>query len=162
MSDEPTWPDFKSALSPRARRAVGKAIRELEAAYSVLNGQALSSPDDTRDYLKCKLYGLPYEVFACLLLDNRHRILRYEELSRGTIDGASVHPREVVRVAMQTNAAAVILAHNHPSGLAEPSQADIRITQRLKEALALVEVRVLDHFIIGDGPGVSLAERGML
>jgi len=162
MSDEPTWPDFKSALSPRARRAVVKAIRELEAAYNVLNGQALTSRNDTRDYLKCRLYGLPYEVFACLLLDNRHRILRYEELSRGTIDGASVHPREVVRVVIESNAAAVIFAHNHPSGLTEPSQADIRITQRLKDALSLIDVRVLDHFIVGDGPGLSLAERGFL
>jgi DNA repair protein RadC len=114
MSDEPIWPNHQSALSPRARRAVDKAIRELEAAYNVLNGQALTSPDDTRDYLKCKLYGLPYEVFACLLLDNRHRILRYEELSRGTIDGASVHTREVVRVVMETNAAAVIFSHYVP------------------------------------------------
>jgi len=162
MSDEPIWPNHKSALSPRARRAVDKAIRELEAAYNVLDGRALTSPEDTRDYLKCKLYGLPYEVFACLLLDNRHRILRYEELSRGTIDGASVHAREVIRVVMETNAAAVILAHNHPSGLAEPSQSDLRITQRLKDALALVDVRVLDHHIIGDGSGTSLAERGLL
>lgn len=162
MSDEPTWPDFKSALSPRARKAVSKAIKELEAAYNVLNGQALTSPEDTRDYLKCKLYGLPYEVFACLLLDNRHRILRYEELSRGTIDGASVHTREVVRVVMETNAAAVIFSHNHPSGMAEPSQADIRVTQRIKNALALIDVKVLDHFIVGDGPAVSLAERGLI
>jgi DNA repair protein RadC len=97
-----------------------------------------------------------------LLLDNRHRVIAYKELFRGTIDGASVHPREVVREAMHWNAAAVIFAHNHPSGVAEPSQADIRITQRLKDALALVEVRVLDHIVIGEGEGASLAERGLL
>ena len=122
----------------------------------------LTSPEATRDFLKLKLYGLPHEVFACLFLDNRHRVIRYEELFQGTIDGASVHPREVVRRALETNAAAVIFAHNHPSGVAEPSQADLRITQRLKDALALIEVRVLDHLIIGEGPGTSLAERGLL
>jgi DNA repair protein RadC len=101
-------------------------------------------------------------VFACLFLDNRHRLIEYEELFRGTIDGASVHPREVVRRALRANAAAVIFAHNHPSGVAEPSQSDLRITQRLKDALSLVEVRVLDHVIIGDGQGTSLAERGLI
>jgi DNA repair protein RadC len=151
----------RQALSLQARKAVAKAIQCLETAYNV-KGQAIASPGDARDYLKLKLYGLPYEVFACLLLDNRHRVIRYEELFRGTIDGASVHPREVVRLVLESNAAAVIFAHNHPSGLAEPSQADLRITQRLKDALALVDVRVLDHHIIGDGSGTSLAERGLL
>jgi DNA repair protein RadC len=127
-----------------------------------VRGEPIASPQDTRDYLKLRLYGLAYEVFACLLLDNRHRVVRYVELFRGTVDGASVHPREVVRLAMEANAAAVILAHNHPSGLAEPSQADIRITQRVRGALALIDVRVLHHHIVGDGPGTSLAERGPL
>jgi DNA repair protein RadC len=105
----------------------------------------LTSPEATRDYVKLRLDGLGYEVFAMILLDNRHGVLRYLELFRGTLDGASVHPREVVRSVMAHNAAAVIFAHNHPSGITEPSQADIRITQRLKDALALIEVRVLDN-----------------
>ena len=149
------------ALSLQDRETVDKAIRCLEAAYNV-RGITLTSPEECRNFLKLKLYGLPYEVFACLLLDNRHRLIRYEELFRGTIDGASVHPREVVRLAMTTNAAAVIFAHNHPSGVSEPSQSDLRITQRLKDALALIDVRVLDHHIVGDGEGSSLAERGMI
>ncbi len=123
---------------------------------------ALSSPEATRKFLKLRLFGLPHESFVCLFLDNRHRVIRCEELFRGTIDGASVHPREVLRRVIETNAAAVIFAHNHPSGVAEPSQADLRITQRLKEALALIDVRVLDHVIIGEGAGTSLAERGLI
>jgi DNA repair protein RadC len=151
----------RADLSEEERALIAQAIRCLEARYHV--GQdALTSPEATRDYLRLRLAGVPYEVFAVLLLDNRHRVIRYEELFRGTIDGASVHPREVVRKVMETNAAAVILAHNHPSGVAEPSQADLRITQRLKESLALIEVRVLDHFIVGEGGGTSLAERGLL
>ncbi len=149
----------------RAKYAQLMAVLELSRRYlqtRIAEQDVLTSPDATRDYLKLKLYGLPYEVFACLFLDNRHRVIRYEELFRGTIDGASVHPREVVRKVMETNAAAVIFAHNHPSGVAEPSQADLRITQRLKDALALVEVRVLDHLIVGEGQGTSLAERGLL
>jgi DNA repair protein RadC len=142
-----------------------RAVTELSRRYlltQVKEVDCLTSPEATRDYLRLKLYGLPHEVFACLFLDNRHRVIRYEELFRGTIDGASVHPREVVRRVIETNAAAVIFAHNHPSGVAEPSQADLRITARLKESLALIDVRVLDHLIIGDGQGTSLAERGLL
>ena len=96
------------------------------------------------------------------LLDKRHRLIQFEELFRGTIDGASVHPREIVKLALQRNAAAVIVSHNHPSGVAEPSQADELITQRVKEALALVDIRLLDHIIVGDGVSVSLAERGLI
>ncbi len=125
-------------------------------------GAALSNPHDTRSYLTARLRGYPHEVFACLFLDNRHRIIRYQELFRGTIDGANVHPREVVRQAISHNAAAVIFAHNHPSGVAEPSRADERLTHRLRDALALVDVRVLDHFVVGDGPAVSFVERGLL
>lgn len=154
-------PQRRAELSAEDQHRVAEAIKCLEAIYNV-KGAVISSPQQAQDYLKLKLYGLPYEVFACILLDNRHRVIRYEELFRGTIDGASIHPREVLRLVMATNAAAVILAHNHPSGNAEPSQSDIRVTQRLKDALALVEVRVLDHHIIGDGEGVSLAERGLL
>ncbi len=123
---------------------------------------AISSPEETRRYLKMRLRAYPYEVFAGLFLDNRHRVIEYQELFRGTIDGASVHPREVVRAAMKCNAAAVIFAHNHPSGVAEPSQADIRITERLQQALDYVDVRVLDHIIIGEGEGTSFAERGLI
>jgi DNA repair protein RadC len=151
----------RSALSRTDRHLVAKAIRCLEAVY-LTKSDALTSPEATRDYLKLRLYGLPCEVFACLFLDNRHRVIRYEELFKGTIDGASVHPREVVRRVIETTAAAVIFAHNHPSGVAEPSQADLRITQRLKDALALIDVRVLDHMIVGDGAITSLAERGQL
>ena len=120
----------------RAKYAQLMAVLELSRRYlqtRIAEQDVLTSPEATRDYLKLKLYRLPYEVFACLFLDNRHRVIRYEELFRGTIDGASVHPREVVRKVMETNAAAVIFAHNHPSGVAEPSQADLRITQRLKD-----------------------------
>lgn len=125
-------------------------------------GDALSSPDDTRNFLMSELSGRTYEVFSCLFLDNKHRVIKFEELFYGTIDGASVYPREVVRRALQHNAAALILAHNHPSGIAEPSQADIAITKKLKEAMSLIDVRVLDHFVIGDGYSVSLAERGLV
>jgi DNA repair protein RadC len=122
----------------------------------------LTSPDATRDYFKARLRGYPHEVFAALFLDNRHRAIAYQELFRGTVDGASVHPREVVREAIKHNAAAVIFAHNHPSGVTEPSQADMRITERLQQALGLIDVRVLDHFVIGEGRGVSFAERGLV
>ncbi|MBK1720075.1 RadC family protein [Thiocystis violacea] len=148
-------------LSEAEQTLIDQAIRCLERQYLVKQ-DVLTSPDATRAYLQLRLAGLTYEVFSLLLLDNRHRVLLYEELFRGTIDGASAHPREVVRRVIETNAAAVIFAHNHPSGVAEPSQADLRLTQRLKDALALIEVRVLDHVIVGDGADVSLAERGWL
>ncbi len=151
----------RADLTPDEQSLVEKAISCLERTYRV-KGVAMTSPEATRDYLKLHLYGLPYEVFAVMYLDNRHRVIRYEELFRGTIDGSSVHPREVVRKVLTTNTAAVIFAHNHPSGVAEPSQSDLRITQRLREALSLIDVRVLDHMIIGDGNIVSLAERGLL
>jgi DNA repair protein RadC len=125
-------------------------------------GPGLNSPRATRDFLVSRLRDRAYEVFCCLHLDNRHRLIAFDELFRGTIDGASVHPREVVRQALARNAAAVILAHNHPSGVAEPSQADELITQRLKEALALVDIRLLDHLVVGDGSCVSFAEKGLL
>lgn len=134
--------------------------RHLEATLK--RGDALTDPQATRNYLIARLRAYSFEVFACLFLDNRHRVLTFEELFRGTIDGASVYPREVVKRALAHNAAAVILAHNHPSGVAEPSRADEMITQRLKEALALVDIRVLDHIIIGDGETLSFAERGLL
>ncbi|WP_228160656.1 MULTISPECIES: RadC family protein [Marinobacter] len=130
--------------------------------HALDQGEPLTSPDDTRRYLASRLAHYPHEVFAALFLDNRHRILRYTELFRGTIDGAAVYPREVVRQALEHNAAAVIFAHNHPSGVAEPSQADISLTRRLSDALTLVDIRVLDHMVVGHGEVVSLAERGLL
>ena len=125
-------------------------------------GDALTSPEHTRRYLSAQLRGRQQEVFACLFLDNRHRVLEYEELFYGTIDGAGVHPREVVRRSIAHNAAAVIVAHNHPSGVAEPSRSDEQITRRLQQALELVDVRLLDHMVIGDGEITSLAERGLI
>lgn len=125
-------------------------------------GDILTSPEATRAYLSNQLRNYPYEVFACLFLDNQHHILEFEELFRGTIDGASVYPREVVKKALDHNAAAVIFAHNHPSGISEPSQADKLITNKLKQALDLLDIRVLDHFIIGDGIPYSFAEHGLL
>lgn len=125
-------------------------------------GNALTSPEITRAYLSAQLRGYSYEVFACLFLDNQHRVIQLDELFRGTIDGSSVYPREVVKKALHHNAAAVIFAHNHPSGVAEPSQADRHITDKLKQALALFDIRILDHFIIGDGQPYSFAEHGLL
>jgi DNA repair protein RadC len=148
-----------------AKYAQLQAVLEMGRRYlheDLQQSQALTSPADSRRFLQAKLRHYPYEVFSCLFLDNRHRLIVFEELFRGTIDGASVYPREVVKRALEHNAAALILAHNHPSGIGEPSEADRRITQRLREALALVDIRLLDHFVIGDGEPVSLAERGML
>jgi len=123
---------------------------------------ALESPQAVRDYLKARLRHEPHEVFACLFLDSRHRVLAFETLFQGSIDGASVYPRQVVKRALAHNAAALILTHNHPSGVAEPSQADRSLTRRLQDALALVDVRVLDHFIVGDGEPLSMAEQGWM
>ena len=125
-------------------------------------GDAFSNPAAVRDYLAAQLRDYKSEVFACLFLDNRHRVIRFEEMFNGTIDGASVHPREVVKAALHYNAAAVIFAHNHPSGVAEPSRSDLSLTTRLKDALALVDIRVLDHFVVGDGIVYSFAENGQL
>ena len=125
-------------------------------------GRTLKSPDDTQAYLRLRLADRRAEVFGCLYLDNRHRIIELCELFHGTIDGTSVYPRVVVQQALEANAAAVILFHNHPSGVAEPSQADERITRRLKSALELIDVRVLDHFIVAAGYSVSMAARGLV
>lgn len=125
-------------------------------------GPAMNAPAATRQFLTAQLRDRPYEVFCCLHLDNRHRLIHFEEVFRGTIDGASVHPREIVRQALRYNAAALIFAHNHPSGVAEASQADELITRRLRDALSLVDIRVLDHLIVGDNSCLSFAERGLL
>ncbi|HET7197156.1 MAG TPA: DNA repair protein RadC [Burkholderiales bacterium] len=148
-----------------ARYAVLKAALELARRHfreALRVGPALAAPEATRTFLLAQLRDRPYEVFCCLYLDNRHRLIVFEELFRGTIDRAGVHPREVLRQTLVHNAAAVIFAHNHPSGVLEPSQADELITRRLKEALALVDVRVLDHFIIGEGTCFSFSEHGLL
>jgi DNA repair protein RadC len=146
----------------RARLAACLEIARRHYAEPLRSMDALESPAATQRYLLALLRDRPYEVFCCLFLDTRHRLIACEELFRGTLDGASVHPREVVREALERQAAAVILAHNHPSGVAEPSQADELITHRLREALGLVEVRLLDHVIVGAGGCLSLAERGLL
>lgn len=131
-------------------------------AAELPRGIGLTSPGQARTFLRAQLRDRPYEVFCCLYLDTRHRVLEFEELFRGTIDGASVHPREVVKSALARNAAAVIIAHNHPSGVAEPSAADEAMTRRLKHALALVDIRLLDHFVVGETAVVSLSERGLV
>jgi DNA repair protein RadC len=135
------------------RRIVLAKARQLDA---------LTSPDAARQFLTLKLRNLGHEVFVCLFLDTRHRVLAYEEMFRGTLTSASVYPREVVKACLAANAAAVIFAHNHPSGVAEPSETDVDITERLSHALALIDVRVLDHLVIGDEAPVSFAERGLL
>ncbi len=148
-----------------AKYAQLQAVLEMARRHFVETLQqddVLTSPEATRAYLSAQLRGYSYEVFACLFLDNKHRIIKLEELFRGTIDGASVYPREVAKRALHHNAAAVIFAHNHPSGIAEPSQADRLITDKLKQALNLFDIRVLDHFIIGDGVPFSFAEHGLL
>lgn len=148
-----------------AKYAQLQAVLEMVRRYlheTLRRGDVLRCPDDTRNYLSAQLRGRSHEVFACLFLDTRHRVLAFEEVFRGTIDGASVHPREIVKLALSHNAAALILAHNHPSGVSEPSQSDIHLTLRLRDALSLVDVRVLDHIIIGDGQPLSLAERGLM
>ena len=141
------------------------AVLELSRRYldeSLARGKPLESPDMTERYLKSALRDHPHEVFAGLFLDTRHRVIAYEELFHGTIDGATVYPRVVAEKALGHGAAAVIVAHNHPSGVSEPSLADQAITRRLKEALGLLDIRLLDHFVVGDGSPVSMASRGML
>lgn len=128
----------------------------------LFRGPALTSPNAARDFLMLELALLEHEVFYCIFLDNQHRILKAECCFQGTIDGANVYPREVVKRALQINANALILAHNHPSGLAQPSEADRAITRRLIDALNLVDIRVLDHFIIGGVEYFSFAEQGLL
>jgi DNA repair protein RadC len=162
-ADRPAFCSVRG-LGP-ARYALLQAALELSRrhyAEQMRSGPPLANPRATREFLRTQLRDREHEVFCCLFLDNRHRVICFDEVFRGTIDGASVHPREIVKLALARNAAAVILAHNHPSGVAEPSQADELITQRLRDALALVDIRVLDHVVVGDGSCVSFAERGLL
>lgn len=148
-----------------AKFAQLQAVLEMSHRYleeTLKKGDALTSPEHTRRYLSQVLRDRHREAFYVLFLDNQHRVLTGEVLFEGTIDAASVYPREVVKRSLELNAAALILSHNHPSGVAEPSQADRRITQRISDALALVDIRVLDHFVVGDGEITSFAERGWL
>lgn len=153
-------PGLGDAKYVQLQAALEMARRHLEQALP--ERDALSEPAATVRYLRARLRDRRYEVFTCLYLDNRHRVIACDELFRGTIDGASVFPREVVTAALKHNAAAVIFAHNHPSGVAEPSAADRSITRRLTDALKLVDIRVLDHIVVGDAETVSFAERGWI
>ncbi len=148
-----------------AKRAELLAVMEMARralAQRLADSPVFESPQRVKDYLQLRLGSLPHEVFAVLFLDAQHRLLRMEELFRGSLSQTSVYPREVVKRALALNAGAVLLAHNHPSGVAEPSRADEHLTQSLKAALALVDVRVLDHLVVGQGQVVSMAERGLL
>ena len=147
----------KTAQLLAALELARRALAEELAQRDVLN-----SPRSVSDYLRLTLGGREHEVFVAVLLDAQHRVIGCEELFRGTLTQTSVYPREVVKCALARNAAAVILAHNHPSGIAEPSQADEFLTRSLKSALALVDIRVLDHFIVGAGCSLSFAERGLI
>jgi DNA repair protein RadC len=162
------------ASNPEANLAIASASNKLRREKVILSQardiiigrferehDAIASPAQTREYLQTLLGASEHEIFGALMLDNRNRVIAWREMFRGTIDGASVYPREIVKQALADNAAAVIFAHNHPSGRPEPSQADIRITERLNKALALVDIRVLDHVIIGEKT-TSLAERGLI
>jgi DNA repair protein RadC len=145
-----------------ARLCVLRELSHRHLAAPLENRDVLECSAATRDYFRARYRDCPREVFSCLFLDNKHHVVKLEELSNGTIDSAAVYPREVVKRALHHNAAAVILAHNHPSGVAEPSGSDLSITQRLVAALATIDVRVLDHLVIGHAQVVSMAERGQL
>ncbi|MCC5855241.1 MAG: DNA repair protein RadC [Idiomarina sp.] len=148
-----------------ARSMQLQVIMEIARRYlasTLEKGDGFTNPQLVRDYLASQLRHQTREVFAILLLDSQHRLIRYKELFYGTINAAPVYPREIVKLVLAENAAAVILAHNHPSGVAEPSVADQRVTQRIQQALATIDINVLDHFVIGAGETVSFAERGLL
>jgi DNA repair protein RadC len=154
-----TVPGFGEAKYAQLQAALEIARRHL--AEALARRDALKDPAAVRRLLQARLRDREHETFAALFLDNQHRVIAYDELSQGTIDGASVYPREVIKAALRHGAAAVIFAHNHPSGVAEPSAADRTLTERLKAALAQVDIRVLDHFVVGEQV-VSFAERGWL
>lgn len=153
-------PGLGAAKYAQVQAGLEMARRHL--AEALPHRDALRDPGAVRRFLQARLRDADREVFAAVLLDSQHRVIAYEELAHGTIDSASVYPREVVKAALRHRAAAAIFAHNHPSGVAEPSAADRALTERLKAALALVDVRVLDHFVIGDGEPTSFAERGWI
>jgi DNA repair protein RadC len=141
-------------------QTIKRALKLLEKR--IRTRELLSAPDAVRNYLRFLLHGREHEVFVCVFLDAQNRVIAVEELFRGTLTQTSVYPREIVKAALAHNAAAVILAHNHPSGIAEPSRADELLTQTLKQALSLVEIKTLDHFVIAGASAVSFAERGLL
>lgn len=167
-------PNTQRATHPRRiTQALRAAIHSqdaettIRAALAVLEeraryGSALTSPDAVRDYLRLRLSGMEHEVFVCIFLDSQHRTIATEEMFRGTLGQTSVYPREVVKAALRHNAAAVIFAHNHPSGVAQPSRADELLTRNLRDALALVDIKTLDHFIIAGPHCLSFAERGLI
>ncbi len=144
-----------------ALQAAAELGRRIQGGL-LTRGSTIGGPVVLRRFLKVRMRDDPSEVFACIYLDNRHRVIQFERVFQGTVDGAAVHPREVVRRCIAHNAAALIVAHNHPSGLADPSEADRAITRRLRDALALIDVRLLDHMIVGDSEVTSLAEMGLL
>lgn len=153
-----------TGISARQAEALA-ALPEIARRYfseTLPAGRRIRSPADTEEFLHATIGHLGHELFCCVYLDNRHRVLHFDELFRGTIDGTSVYPREIVKEALAINAAAVIVAHNHPSGVAEPSEADERITRRIRAALELVDIRLLDHLVIGRGSATSFASRGLL
>ncbi|MGH8644227.1 MAG: RadC family protein [Gammaproteobacteria bacterium] len=165
MNNKALVRDANGAYRVRKERVSETEI--LEAVEEIVSrrfarGQSLSTPQASKELFKQKLGTSEQEIFAALFLDNRHRVLGYKNMFFGTIDGATVHPREVVKAVLRLNAAAVIFGHCHPSGVAEPSLADQSITRRLKDALSLIDVRVLDHIIVGGADATSLAERGLL
>jgi DNA repair protein RadC len=158
----------KSVKKKVVKKPVDKNQQVIDEALNILEnrlrkpGRGFKSADDTKAYLMLKLAELEHEVFTILYLDTRHRLIEYVELFRGTVDSASVHPREVVKEALKRNAAAVIFAHNHPSGVPEPSEADKQLTNRLSDALRVLDIRVLDHIIVGGMETISFAERGLV
>lgn len=147
-------------MTPADQKIVDQALAILSYAHQP--GKTLESSQETEEFLRLKLAEHKNELFGCMFLTNRHAVIAIEEIFFGTIDGASVYPRVVVQKALENNAAAVILYHNHPSGVAEPSKADEQITQRIKDALALVDVRVLDHIVVSTDECVSFADRGLI
>ncbi len=142
-------------------KIVKRALKILESRMTY-QSDYFTSPNDTKNYLRLKLGGNEREVFAVLYLSNRNQLISYEELFYGTIDGATVHVREIMKLGLSLNAASIICAHNHPSGVCEPSPADEMITKRIKDACGLMEIRVLDHLIVSGKDAVSLAERGLI
>jgi DNA repair protein RadC len=162
FKDDPdSFKKCASELSTREKKTIQDALAILERTLRT-PGAALTTPQMVADYLKLTIATRPHEVFVVLFLDNQHRVIETKELFRGTIDGASVYPREVVKEALQLNAAAVILAHNHPSGITEPSTADRDITHKIKQAMGLMDIRVLDHLIIGGNSHTSFVENGLM
>jgi DNA repair protein RadC len=157
-SDRPSAREHEERV--REQGTIDRALAILAKRHR--RGETLTSPESVKEYLRLKLADHANEVFGCIFLDNRHRIIVVEDMFFGTIDGASVHPRVVAQKALAVNAAAAIAYHNHPSGVAEPSQSDLRITQRIKAALDLFSIRVLDHLVVATEGSVSFAEKGLL